>query len=358
MKIAITTGGTGGHIYPALALSDVFIRNHDKKDVVFIGSTNRMEATIIPNEGYTYYGLDVLGLKKGIANKVSILVKTSKAYFAAKKILKKEQPNIVIGFGGYVSAPVMLAARHLKIPTMIHEQNSVVGKSNHLLEKKASGIVTCYEEVKSQLKNPKVENFGNPRATLASESVFDKEYAKSLGMREDVPNILIVMGSLGSSTVNEVLLEILPKLSKMDAHFIWVSGKSDYEKIKSSINYDNIVVVDYIKQLDIIKGIDVMLCRAGATTSAEVCSAGVASILIPSPYVAHNHQYYNAKALADVKAAWMLEEKDVSEDSLSKLLEEILSNPNEVEFRKKNALALGKPNAAYDILSWCEKMKR
>lgn len=357
MKIVIATGGTGGHIYPALALAEKAKKRYKDLDLLFIGNDDRMEKDIIPAQGYPFYGLHTSGLTGSLWNKARAVWQMLSAQRNVKRVLKEYQPDIVIGFGGYVSAPVLLAAHSLHIKTMIHEQNSVVGKSNKLLADKVDGIVICYEKCKETLPKEKTRLLGNPRSTLAVENALlpkNIAYFESLHLPKQHPIVLIVMGSLGSSSINEMMVDTLKGIE--DVTFLYVTGKKDYENVKDKFHQSNVFVLDYIDQLAVLKQVDLIICRAGATTAAEITALGIPSILIPSPYVAHNHQFYNASVLVDKKCAFMIEEKELNKEVLYDKINMIIHNQKLMDDMKKNALAVGYPNASDDILDFMEEI--
>ena len=355
MRLLIATGGTGGHIYPAIALANAAKRRYKDIEILFVGNDDRMETTVVPAHGYKLKTLHAIGMTGNIFNKIKAVMLMLKAKKEALKIIDEFKPDLAIGFGGYVSTPVMLAAAQRKVKTMIHEQNSVVGMSNKVLMDKMDAIVCCYEKCFEQFDKSKTRLLGNPRASDAVNIKFDEEYYKSLGFSKDKPLIMIVMGSLGSSSINEMMVNLLPKMDKR-YQFLFVTGKGGYEKMKDAFPYDNIKVIETVKQLEIIEAVDLLICRAGATTLAEITAKGTVSVMIPSPYVAHNHQLYNAKVLYDQKAALMIEEKDLNEERLKDAIEQVMENPVLKETLKQNALKLGKPNACGDILDWCEEL--
>ena len=357
MRILIATGGTGGHIYPALALADAAKKRYRDIEILFVGNNARMEASEVPSHGYAFKGLHASGLTGNVFNKCKALLLMMNCYRKACKIIDEFQPDIVIGFGGYVSAPVMLAAHHKHITTMIHEQNSIVGFSNKMVAKYMDAIVICYEKCFEEFGKERTRLLGNPRATNAVQAKFDKDYFLSLGLTMDKPLILVVMGSLGSTSVNAIMKDALSKVSD-NYQILFVTGKNNYEEIRTQIHAPHVKVVDYVKQLDIMAKVDLIICRAGATTAAEITALGTPSILIPSPYVAHNHQFYNASVLVEKKAAMMIEEKDLCAEILNEKIEQIMSNEILRASMKRAALDLGKPNASDDILNWCDEMKR
>lgn len=357
MRLLIVTGGTGGHIYPALALAEYARKQNPQTEILFIGNDNRMEATEIPQHGFAFKGLHTSGLTGNPFKKVKAILQMGVAYQKAKGMMKEFQPDVAIGFGGYVSAPVMLAAHHLHIPTMIHEQNSIVGVANKAVADKVDQIVICYEKCLEVFNKNKTQLLGNPRASVAAAAKLDEEYVNSLHIKKDKPLILIVMGSLGSTSVNKMMSEALNKY-KEDAQILYVSGKANYEEMKNRFHNPNIIVIPYVKQLSILPRVDFLICRAGATTLAEITAIGKASILIPSPYVAHNHQYYNANVLLEHDAAMMIEEKDFHADLLLEKISLLLHDDKRRHTMEQNAKKLGFPNACQDILALIEKMKR
>jgi len=355
MKILIVTGGTGGHIYPAIALADAAKLKYPNCDILFVGNNDRMESTVVPARGYKFKGLDASGLVGGIVGKTKAILQMGVAYFKALKIVKEFQPDIAIGFGGYVSAPVIMAAHTLKVKVMIHEQNSIVGKANKLCMKYADAIVACYESILDECDSSKTRLLGNPRASVVHEKPFNYEYFKSLGLDENKPLLLVVMGSLGSTSVNSAMIQALPEIDSNN-QILFVSGKGNYETVSKQLNRENIKVVEYVDQLAIIEKVDCIICRAGATTAAEITAFGIPSILIPSPYVANNHQFFNAQVLVDKKCAFMIEEKDLNAKTLYEKVSRILKNEKLQNEMKENAMKAGYPNASRDILNWIDEL--
>ena len=226
MKIMIATGGTGGHINPALDLAHILKERNPKNEVIFVGSDNRMEATVIPDAGYKFYGLHITTTAGSIFSKVTYATSLMKAYFESKKILKKEKPDICIGFGNYISVPLILAAHHLGIKTMLHEQNSFAGKANKFLSRFADAVVGCYESNQEQMPKANVRILGNPSASVVKDTVFDPEVIKSVGLSTEIPYVVFMMGSLGSSSVSKVIDEAIP-LFDQDFQVMIVSGKAN-----------------------------------------------------------------------------------------------------------------------------------
>ncbi|MGL5541304.1 MAG: undecaprenyldiphospho-muramoylpentapeptide beta-N-acetylglucosaminyltransferase [Erysipelotrichaceae bacterium] len=356
MKVLITTGGTGGHIYPALSLAKFLELDREPHEVVFVGNHDRMEATLIPQRGYRFYGLQTKGLAGSLVDKLKALALLPKAYWQARAIIKKEGIDLCIGFGGYVSTPVLLAAQHVGCKTIIHEQNSIFGKANQAVAANADRIVVCYDGVASQYGD-KVVSLGNPRASEVATYHFDAAAFERLHLDQSKKVILIVMGSLGSSSVAKIMSESLEDLAT-DYNVVFVSGKAHYEQTKQLFANSSVVVVDYIDQLAILDKVDLLICRAGATTAAEICAKGVAALLIPSPYVANNHQYYNALALYEQQACEMLEEKAVNKQALEAKVRGILENEQLHASLCAHAFALGKPDSAQALIALMKKVVR
>ncbi len=352
MKICFVTGGTGGHIYPALALADMYRQLYPHVDILFLGNDDRMEATLVPEHGYAFKALHTSGLVGSVWQKTRAVAQMVGARSQARRYLKEFQPDFVIGFGGYVSAPVILAASSLHIPTIIHEQNSIVGKSNQLVMNRVDAIITCYEKCEEVFPKEKIHLFGNPRATIATESEVDMDYFCELGLDPEKKTILIMMGSLGSSSVNELMQEALKDVDE-SLQFLYVCGKDNLNDIHMFDGQKNIHVVGYVDTLKIYKKLDGIICRAGATTIAEVTALGIPAILIPSPYVANNHQFYNASVLVKEHAARMIEEKDLNAQTLQGQILSLFLNEEACLETSKHAKRLGKPHAAYDIIHLC-----
>ncbi len=352
-KIILTAGGTGGHIYPALALADLWSRQNPETHFLFIGNDDRMEAELIPARGYRFEGLHSSGLEISLMHKIKAVFQTFTSYFRARSILKREKPDLVMGFGGYVTAPVLMAAEHLHIPVMIHEQNSVVGKANKLVMKKADGIAVCYEKCFEVFDPRKTRLIGNPRASLAVQACSDTEYFRSLGLDPKKKTIMIVMGSLGSSSVNEMMKEALRKVDP-SLQILYVAGKQN--PVQEGDFPENVVVRDFVDTTKIYGLLDGIVCRAGATTLCEVCALGIPSVIIPSPYVANNHQFYNASMLTENKAALMIEEKDLNADTLADAISRAFLNEKNRQKLSEHARTMGTPDAASDLISWAEQI--
>jgi len=352
MKIAIVAGGTGGHIYPALTLAQEL--ENRGNTITFFGSNDRMEKRVIPDNGFEYIALDVKTTRGGILQKVKSLTSIFFAYLKSLKLLKGY--DMAIGFGNYISIPIMLAAKKLKMKTVIHEQNSFVGRANLLLDQKMDLIIGSYEDNKKQFKNNNILILGNPQASKAYQVKKNSKVIEDLGLDPKKKTVVIFMGSLGSASVNEKLLDYF-KLLDGSYQVVFATGHSFYDEITSKVKENEYLkIFEYIDGINVLKNADLLVSRAGATTICEICALGTPAILIPSPYVPNNHQFYNAKALLDLDAAMMIEEKDLSGDSLNTLVNNVINDEKLLKQLSSNAIKLGNPNVLNDIVEVIEKL--
>lgn len=352
MKIAIVAGGTGGHVYPALTLAEELQNRGD--EIIFIGSSTRMEKDLVPERGFKYIGLDVDIFSGNVLNKLKSLFTINKAKRKCMSILKGY--DMAIGFGNYISVPVLLAAKKLGLKTVIHEQNSFAGKANRMLDRKVNLVIGSYPENKKQFRNRHTLILGNPQSSKAMAVEKDPKLIKKFGLDPKKKTVVIFMGSLGSQTINKVVLDYF-KLTDGSYQIIYATGKQNYENVLKNVDEK-----DYIKCFETIDGANVMknstllVCRAGATTLAEITAMGMPAILIPSPYVPNNHQYYNAKSLSDRDAAILIEEKDLTPDKLNKEISDIINNESKLKALGNHALALGNPKVLEDMIQAIEKL--
>ena len=333
MKVIVSAGGTGGHIYPALAIINKIKEKEPDSKFLYIGTHNRMEKDIVPKENIPYKALEVYGLNKHIFKNFKVLNCFIKSYYECKKIVKEFDPDIVIGVGGYVTAPLILAAHKLGYKTFIHEQNSIAGKANIFLSKYVDLVGISFESSKKYFKNTKVVLTGNPCATNAIEAL--KRSKKEFGLSEDKKLVLIVMGSLGASTINKIVLDTLPKFEGKNYEVLFVTGKNFNLSIDNVPS--NVKVVPYIDNMvGIMKNTDVMVTRAGASTLSEILALNIPSILVPSPYVPNNHQYINALDLVNASAALMIEEKNLNKDTLIDGIDKLIDDEKLKDKMKAN----------------------
>lgn len=336
MRILISAGGTGGHIYPALAIIEGFKKYDKDLEVLYIGTKNRMEKDIVPKNGIPYYGIEIYGLSKNIFKDIKDVFLIFKAKKEIKKKILEFKPDVVLGIGGYVTYPVLSVAKSLHIKTFIHEQNAIPGKTNKMISKYADIIGISFKESAKYFPNRNVLYTGNPTGIRALNT--PKITKSSLGLNDDKPLVVVVCGSLGSESVNNAMKGYLKTLENKDYQVVYITGKNLYEEFIKIKYPKNVKVLPYLDNLTgLLKETDVLVARAGASTIAEVLSLKVPTIFIPSPYVANNHQYYNAVSLKNDNLALMLEEKDLSIPNITKNIEDLLYNKDK-QIKIKNNL--------------------
>lgn len=336
MRILISAGGTGGHIYPALAIIEGFKKYDKDLEVLYIGTENRMEKDIVPKNGIPYYGIEIYGLSKNIFKDIKDVFLIFKAKKEIKKKMLEFKPDVVLGIGGYVTYPVLSVAKSLHIKTFIHEQNAIPGKTNKMISKYADIIGISFKESAKYFPNRNVLYTGNPTGIRALNT--PRITKSSLGLNDDKPLVVVVCGSLGSETVNNAMKGYLKTLENKDYQVVYITGKNLYEEFIKIKYPKNVKVLPYLDNLTgLLKETDVLVARAGASTIAEVLSLKVPTIFIPSPYVANNHQYYNAVSLKNDNLALMLEEKDLSIPNITKNIEDLLYNKDK-QIKIKNNL--------------------
>lgn len=349
MRIIISAGGTGGHIYPALAIINKIKENEPDSEFLYIGTHNRMEKDIIPKHNIPFETIEIYGI-----NRKSILknFKTIKCFLNArkkcKKIIKDFKPDAVIGVGGYVTGPVIWAAKKLGYKTFIHEQNSIPGKANLYLSKYADNIFVSFKSSINEFPSYKTIFTGNPCSEEAiKKDAIDK---KTLGLNPNKKLVLFVMGSLGSEKMNNLLYKTMNKFENKDYEILFVTGKDSYEEMIKKKYPSNVKVVPYIEEMTrVMKKTDVIISRAGASTLSEIMALQVPSILIPSPYVPNNHQYKNALDLTKKGATILIEEKNLNDDILVKSIDEILNNDEKVKSMKEALKGLNVKDSATKI---------
>ena len=358
MKVVITAGGTGGHIFPALALISKLKEKDKNVEILYIGTTNRMEKDIIPKEEIPYIGIEMKGLnRKNIFKNIDVMKTYLKAVSKAKNELTKFKPDIVIGFGGYISAPVIYAAHKLKIKTIIHEQNSIPGVSNKFLSRYVDKVLVSFKESIKDFPNDKTIYTGNPRSEQIKD--IEKIDKTTLGFKKDKALIIIVMGSLGSLTMTKKLKETLPLFKNKDYQVLLITGKDYYDEYKDIKLSSNVKIVPFYNNLlGLMKDADLIVTRSGASTIAEITSIGLPAIMVPSPYVTNNHQYVNAKSLEDDGACIILKEEDFDKNSLVDLLDKAINDKKKLNSMRSALLKRGVTDSATRIYEEIIKLVR
>lgn len=356
MRVIITAGGTGGHIYPALAMINKIKEMEPESEFLYIGTHNRMEKDIVPKNNIPFEMIEIYGFnRKNLLKNFKVLKCLIKSKKKCKQLIKAFNPDIVMGFGGYVTAPVLSVAHKLGYKTVIHEQNSIPGMSNKMLMRKVDLICVSLKSSLNAFPKEKTVFTGNP----CGEDAVKKQAMnkKELGLKERKKLVLIVMGSLGASTVNDYLVGIKDKFKDKDYEVLFVTGKKDYEEIIKKQFPDNVKVVPYVDNLTrIMKKTDIIVTRAGASTLSEIIALNVPSILIPSPYVPNNHQFKNAMDLVNNKAALLIEEKDLKDNVLLDKIDVLMTSPIEYKNLKDNLNKLKIDNSASIIYENIKKL--
>ncbi len=345
MRFLIVAGGTGGHIFPALSLIEK-IKEDPKNKYLYVGTTDRMESEIVPKLGIPYEGLEVHGLKKNLIKDTKNIKDIFSAVKKSKQIIKDFKPDVVVGFGGYVTFPVILAAHKNKIPVFLHEQNVIPGKSNKLLSMYSRKIFISFEESKKYFKEKKIIYSGNPCLERAKK--IRKHNKTELGFDRNKKLILIVMGSEGSKAMNEKLLEFLRTFNESDKEILFLTGRRQYNALSNNlIVSSNVKIMSFYNDLPgLMKDSDLIISRAGASTISEIIATNIPSILIPSPYVANNHQYYNALSLKDMGVSIMIEQDNLTKEVLLENVKKILDNKEENKRIKEKLEFIPKLNSS------------
>lgn len=314
-RVLISGGGTGGHIFPAVSIANAIRRRYPQADILFVGADNRMEMERVPAAGYPIEGLSICGFdRKNPLRNIKVLFKLWKAMRRAKAIVKQFRPEIAVGVGGYASGPTLKAAQKAGIPTLLQEQNSFAGVTNRLLAKKAGKICVAYEGMERFFPAENIVMTGNPvRKTLLDNTMSRAEAKRALGFDADRPLVLFIGGSLGARTVNLSVADSLDRLTEGGTQILWQTGKSyaSSDRVESANRREGVKAVPFINEMDIAyKAADLVISRAGAGSISELQLLGKASVLVPSPNVAEDHQRKNALALVSHDAAVMILDKD------------------------------------------------
>lgn len=356
MRVVISAGGTGGHIYPALAIINKIKEEEPGSVFLYIGTHNRMEKDIIPKHNIDYVPLEVSGLKRSLSfDNVKTIVNFIKARRKCKKIISDFNPDVVIGCGGYVTAPVIWAASKLGKKTFIHEQNSIAGLSNKYLTKYVQKIGVSFESTLKEFPKDKVVLTGNPCSETAVKC--KKASLTDFGLDKNKKTVLIVMGSLGSITINDKIMNYIEGFRNKEYQVLFVTGDSYYEKVKNRIVPQNVIIKPFIDNLSqVMKSVDVMVSRSGASTISELTVLGLPTIFIPSPFVTNNHQYKNAMDLVNHDAGLIIEEKDLNKNKLISYIDKLITDEKKYDKIKSNLLKMGIKNSSSRIYETLKEM--
>lgn len=362
MKIVLSGGGTGGHIYPALAIAREIKKINPKATFLYIGTEKGLEKDLVAREGLDFRAIEITGFKRSLSmENVKTIMRFLKGVSKSKKILKEFKPDVVIGTGGYVCGPVVYAASKLKIPTIIHEQNSVPGLTNKFLSKYVNKVAISFEESAHFFPKEKVVLTGNPRGSEVVSHIGSRAI-ESLGVKPSLPVVLIFGGSRGARSINEAVLKNIEILKDKPYQIIYITGEVHYQSVKEELDLvgtpANLIVKPFIHNMpEILPSIDLVVSRAGATTLAELTALGIASILIPSPYVTNNHQEKNAQALVKEGAAIMIKENELNGSSLIQSIDDVLLNKEKTKSMKEAAKKMGMPDSAERVFNLVKELQ-
>jgi UDP-N-acetylglucosamine--N-acetylmuramyl-(pentapeptide) pyrophosphoryl-undecaprenol N-acetylglucosamine transferase len=356
LRVIISGGGTGGHVFPAIAIANAIKAKDRNAQIHFVGANGKLEMTKVPAAGYTIDGLNIAGFQRKLTLKnISFFFKLFQSLIRAKKIIRKFKPDVVVGVGGYASGPLLYVANKRGIPTLIQEQNSFPGITNRLLAKKADKICVAYAGMEKWFPKHKIILTGNPvrQEVVQLEGKKDRGL-EHFGLLKGVNTVLVIGGSLGARTINESVLEWLTVCKQSGLQLLWQTGKAFYEKAAKAaeaVGGESIKVVSFIDRMDLAYAVaDIVISRAGAMSLSELCLVCKPAILIPSPNVSEDHQTKNAMALVNHNAALMIADKD-AKDTLGKIVFDLLNDQQQIEKLKENIAKLGFVNAAEAIAS-------
>lgn len=355
LKVIVSGGGTGGHIFPAVSIANELRRKlGDDIDILFVGALGRMEMERVPQEGYKIVGLPVQGFIRKISfQNFVVLWNLWKSLGMAKKIVRDFAPDVVVGVGGYASGPLARVAAKSGVPVVLQEQNSYAGVTNKLLSKLASRICVAYDGMERFFPADKILLTGNPVRQNIIESSISKDDAKSFFNLEHKGKVILsVGGSLGARTINKSIEDALPQIANANVQLIWQTGKLYKEKAEKAVKEagaKNVFVTDFISRMDMAyTAADLVISRAGASTISELCLLGKPTILVPSPNVAEDHQTKNAQALEVKHAAVMVRDVDAGDKLMIEALA-LVEDADRLNDLAKNAKAMGLPNSAHLI---------
>lgn len=356
-KFILSGGGTGGHIYPAIAIANELKKRFPDAEFLFVGAKDKMEMQKVPQAGYAIKGLWIAGLQRKVTLQNALFpFKLLSSLWESRKILKHFKPDVVIGTGGFASGPLLQVANSLNIPTLLQEQNSFPGITNKLLSKKAATICVAYENLERFFPKEKMILTGNPvRQDLIDVSSKREEAITYFKLNPNKKTILVLGGSLGARRINQLIEKELKHLLAQQVQIIWQCGKlyfNDYSKYNS----DQVQVVAFIERMDLVyAAADVVISRAGASSVSELCIVGKPVIFIPSPNVAEDHQTKNAQAIVDKKGAIMIKESALEEE-FSLVIEALLKDEGKQQLLGDTIKKLALPQATVQIVDAIEKL--
>lgn len=358
-RIIISGGGTGGHIYPAIAIADAIKKLEPDAEILFVGATGRMEMEKVPSAGYRIKGLPIAGLQRGyspsaLISNLALPIRLLKSIGEAGRILRDFKPHVAVGVGGYASGPLLWAASRRRIPYYLQEQNGFAGKTNKMLAGKAEKIFVAYPDMDKFFPAEKIVLTGNPiRSQIRLADAQQKASALAFfGLDPHKKTLLVIGGSLGAATLNRCMIDFLPLAAESGIQVIWQCGRSGKEAATAAMNtYTGIPVFlyDFLSRMDLAYAVaDVVISRAGAGSISELCIAGKACIFVPSPNVAEDHQTHNAMALVKEHAGLLIRDADAQTELMPAALK-LIKDPEKTNLFSSNILKISRPDAASQI---------
>ena len=357
MKVLISGGGTGGHIYPAIAIANEIKKRYPSAEFLFVGAQDRMEMEKVPSAGYKIKGLWISGIQRKLTvDNLSFPLKLLSSVWKSKKIVKEFQPDVVVGTGGFASGPVLYVASNKNIPSLIQEQNSYPGITNKLLSKKANSICVAYDGLDRFFPKEKITKTGNPvRQNLLTVDSKRDAGIDFFNLDPNKKTLLVIGGSLGARAVNKLIAESLEFLDESGVQIIWQTGKFYIDEYKKYNAKDGVQTHAFLADMDLAyAAVDFIISRAGASSISELCIVGKPTVFIPSPNVSEDHQTKNALALVHENAALMIKESNIS--SFETVFEELIKDEELQKRLTENIKSLALPNATETIVNELERI--
>lgn len=352
LKFIVSGGGTGGHIYPAIAIANELKSRFPDAEFLFVGAKDKMEMQKVPQAGYKIEGLWIAGLQRKLTvQNMMFPFKLISSLWKSRQIINKFKPDVVIGTGGFASGPLLQVANSRNIPTVVQEQNSYPGITNKLLSKKANKICVAYENLERFFPKEKIVLTGNPvREDLLNIDAKRNEAITHFNLDANKKTLLVLGGSLGARRINQLIEKEIYNIVSKDIQVIWQCGKFYINEYKHFSDGKNVQVLDFIDRMDLVyAAADFVISRAGASSVSELCLVGKPTIFIPSPNVAEDHQTKNAKAIVDKNGAILLKENELDE-KFETVFSDLITNEKLQKELSENIKKLGKPNATKDIV--------
>lgn len=354
MKLLVSGGGTGGHVYPAISLINYIKEVEPNSEFMYVGTENGLENKIVAKENLPFKSIEIQGFKRSLSlDNVRTIQKFIKSIKESKKILKEFKPDVVVGTGGYVCAPVVYAAHKLGIPTLIHEQNSVPGIANKFLSRYVDKVAVCFEEAKAYFPEKKVSLTGNPRAQEVANLTNSNYLVEKYHLNPTKPTVLVFGGSRGAKTLLNAMIESVETLETKGYQTIFGTGNVYFDTIQKEIDitsFEKVKIVPYIDNMtEVLANVDLVVSRAGATSIAEITGLGLPSILIPSPNVTNDHQTKNAMSLVNVGAAEILTDTNLTGKALVEAIDQLIGNQQKLTQMSMNSKKAGFQDATSRI---------